>query len=421
MKKKLFTRNYALLWAGMSVSQLGDGAGFIGLMWWVQTNTGSALLLGMMAMIRSVISVALSPFSGVVADKFSKKTIIVLMDAIRGLAYGTLAWLVYTNQLTAPLLLSLVALNAVCSVFFGPAISSTVPLIVDKSNLPRANSLQQITNNIVSIVGYTAGGVLVALLGIPMLLLVDALSFLLSAVSEMFIIIPTIAANQQARLGGFVQNIKDGISYVRENKVLMGIMKVAAVLNFVAAPIFILLPKFVQEHLGGTPTLYGYLLAGSMAGTLLASLLIAFTKFVERNLWTIVHGITIQAGLMILFVAVPGDWHILHVGLFMVIGLFNGFVNIYFGAVMQRITAPEQMGRVFGLLNTMCGGLQPISQGLSGFMGDRVAVPLIYVVSSLLEGMGGTSFSRIPNLRGFLVNQEDTGIQSEGSLAVADN
>lgn len=404
MKERLFSKDYALLWLGMAVSQLGDGAGTIGLMWWVQTKTGSAMLLGTMAMVRTLISVILSPLGGAVADRVNKKAIIVLGDTIRGLIYGLLAYLVYTDRLTPSLLLVLVAGAALCNVFFGPAVSATVPLLVSKANLARANSMQQITSNLVSIVGYSAGGVLVAFLGIPLLLAIDSVSFLLSAASEMFIAIPHLAAKGRATASHWVQDIKDGLQYVKQNRVLIDIMKVAAILNFVWAPTFILLPKYVQEHLGGTPALYGYLLAASMAGTLCASLLIAFSKVVERNLWSIIHGVSIQAVLLVTMVLLPSRWAAAQIGIFLVIGLLNGIVNIYFGAIIQRTTAPEQMGRVWGLINTMSGGLQPIAQGLTGILGDRISVPIIYLFCGSMQGLSGMRFSTIPNLRNFLTS-----------------
>lgn len=403
VNNKLFTRDFSLLWLGKSVSQLGDGAGFIGLMWWVQTTTGSATVLGLMAMVSTLVRVLLSPVSGVVADRFHKKKIIVITDFIRGLIYCLLAYLVYSSRLTVPLLLTFSALNALNSVFFGPAISSTVPLLVKPDNLPQANSFLQMTSQIVSIVSYTAGGVLVALLGVPLLLLVDGVSFILSAISEMFINIPLSQGTVNSiGKGAFVSNLKEGLQYVRANTVLLEVMKIAAVLNFVMAPMFILLPKFVNIHLGAAASMYGYMLACMMAGTFLASLIVAFTKFVQRNVWIVIYGVTIQGVLLLGLILLPRHMYYGHLALFLFSGLINGIVNVYFSALMQRITAPEHMGKVYGLVETMSSGLQPLSQGLTGFIGDRLSIPVIFGASSILEAAWGIKFSLVPNLRQWL-------------------
>lgn len=405
MESNLFTKDFTLLWLGKSVSQLGDGAGFIGLMWWV-SQAGSATTLGLMAAISSLVRIGLSPFSGALADRISKKSIIVLTDICRGLIYVTMGYLAWSGQLTLSYVIALTAANTVFSVFFGPAISSSIPLLVVPDNIPKANSFMQMTGIIVQIVSYSAGGVLVAFIGVPLLMLGNGLSFLLSALSESFMVIPAVASQQSSQGKGFMQNIQEGFAYVKEHSVLLDIMKTAAVINFIGAPLFILLPKFVNDHMHASAEMYGYLLACMTAGTLLASLLIAFTKVVQRNVWTVMHGITIQGMLFVLLTVLPRQAHILFLAVFFVSGFMNGIVNIYFGSLLQRIIAKEHMGKVFGLLDSMSGALQPVSQGLTGILGDQISTAMVYVGSGVLGMASGVKFSLIPNLKGWLRPEE---------------
>lgn len=421
MKRKFFNRDFTLLWLGQSVSQLGDGAGYIGLMWWIVSKTGSATLLGLMAVVRTVTGIAVAAIAGTAVDRLNRKAIIVSMDVVRGLAYGLMVYLISTAQMTTPWLLGLVAVNAVCSEFFAPAITASVPLMVKKRDLPKANSMLQITRNIVSILSYSAGGVFVALFGVPLLLAADAASFLLSALSEVFINIPEIPQARVKEKQQFFRDLKDGIMYIRSNKVLMDVMKVAAILNFFAAPIFLLLPKFVKSSIGGSASLYGYLLAASMVGTLGASMVISFTNLVEKNIWSVIHGITIQAGTLLVTFVTPWDVHWIRIVLFAIAGFFNGVVNIYFQAVIQRVTAPEHLGKVSGFIGTMCMSLQPLSQGLAGVLGDRVPIISIYMTCSTAMGAGGWKFSRIPNLQRFLLPEmEEKEPKPKRALATSD-
>ena len=353
-KTRLFDRNFTLTWLGRAVSQLGDGAGYIGLMWWVTSRSGSAALLALLAVCRTVAAIVFSPIGGAVADRANKRAIIVATDALRGVFYGIMAYMIITDKMTVPLLLGLAVANTLCAQFFDPAIISAVPLIVDKSNLAKANSFMQMSGNIVQIVGYGAGGALISVFGVSGLLVIDSVSYFLSAISEVFIVIPDIRKRAAAETSHFVQELKDGFAYVVSNKVLFEAFKVAAVLNLLMAPIFILLPEYVKTNLNGSPVLFAYLTSAGAAGVLIATLLISMTKFVDRNLWTVIHGITIQSGVLLLFVLTPNEYPIAHVGLFVVFGLLNGIVNIYIQTLIQRITAPEQLGRVAGVLGTMC-------------------------------------------------------------------
>lgn len=422
MDKKLFNKDFTLLWLGQTVSQLGNGAGVIGLLWWVQVNTGSALALGTLAMIQTLISVGIGPFAGALVDRLDRKFIIVITDFIRGINYCVLAWLAATNQLSLPIVFALAGFNSVCSQFFGPAISASIPRLVPNERLEQANSLNQVSVSLVNILGYAAGGILVALLGVPALLLANGISFVISAFSELFIHIPPVHKDKQkltARL--FAADLKEGLAYVMGNKVLFRVMQVAMVLNLFSAPIFILLPKFVAEHLGADSAVFGYLLSAQMAGALLAMLLMSATPLVRKNLWLVRWGLVLAGLLTISLILLPRELVYLHVAVFGLLGVVNSVVNVYFGTVLQRATRPEHMGKVFGLLTTMSQGLQPLSQGLSGLAADFIRLPIIYGICGGFVSLGGTQFGLLPGIMGFLkgeaMPQEEVSPQADPAVA----
>lgn len=413
-KTRLFNRHFTLLWLGQSVSQLGNGAGFIGLMWWVQTTTGSALALGTLAMVQTLVGIAAGPFAGALTDRLDRKALIVGTDLIRGLNYVALAWLVWKGQLTMPLLYGIAALNALCGQFFGPAISASIPLLVPDDQLERANSLNQVTGTLVNIFGYALGGIMVALMGVPALLLVNGFSFILSAASESFIHIPRVVREKAALSAGLLlRDIRDGFLYVRNNRVLMRILQVAMILNFFTAPFFILLPKFVDEYLGGGSQIYGYLLSAQMAGALVAILVLSMTSLIRHNPSLVRWALVIQAVLYLSLPFLPPALWYIHVGIFAVAGLFSAIVNISFSTLMQRATPQQYMGKVFSLVGTMCQALQPAAQGITGLIADTVKVPVIYTFSSFFFLLGGLQFATIPGIMGFISGQKQADVQEE--------
>lgn len=419
--KPLFDRNFTLLWLGRAVSQMGDGAGYIGLMWWVASQEGSSMLLGLLAACRTIAAIVFSLIAGVVADRANKRDIIVAMDALRGVFYGVMGYLILRDQMTVPILLGLAVANTVCAQFFDPAVTSAVPLIVDKSNLARANSFTRMTGNIAEILSYGAGGVLVAVFGVAGLLFVDAVSYILSAISEVFIVIPEVR-RQEAKKNRFFQEFKDGLAYTMSNKVLWETVKVAAVLNLLMAPVSILLPEFVKTNLGGDSALFGYLTSAVAAGVLISAILISATRFVERNTWTVIHGLTIQSACILVFAFAPKQYPYIHVAILLVFGVLNGIVNIYVNTLVQKVSAPEQLGRVTGVLNAVCMGLQPVSQGLSGYLGTRVPLQYIYAFCAVGEGIGGWRFSVIPNLKALVMNSDnDMSVPGDSPAAAANS
>jgi MFS family permease len=302
-----------------------------------------------------------------------------------------------------------------CGQFFGPAISASIPQLVPNHLLEKANSLNQVTATMVNIVGYAVGGVMVAFLGVPLLLFINGASFLLSAFSEMFIHIPKLAREKAVLSASlFVRDIKDGFKYVRDNPVLLRILQIAMMLNFFGAPFFILLPKFVNEHMGAGSEVYGYLLSAQMVGALVSILILSTTSLIQKNLWIVRWSLVAQA---VAFISVPflpvAFWGI-HVSLFMFGGMLNSVLNIYFSTLMQRATPPEYMGKVFGLVGTMCQALQPVSMGFTGVVAEVVRLPIIYTVCNLGLGIGGFQFASIPGLMGFLGAKKEDSLEESG-------
>lgn len=403
MKQKLFNRDFTLLWLGQSVSQMGNGAGFIALMWWIQTTTGSAVALGTLAMVQTLVGVAAGPFAGAIVDRLDRKSIIVLTDCIRGLTNLALGWLALTGQLTMPMVYGIAALNALCGQFFGPAISASIPTLVPNDKLEKANSLNQVTATMVNIIGFAVGGVIVATLGVPLLLFLNGSSFLISAISELFIRIPKLVREKAVLSAAlFIRDIKEGFIFVRKSPVLFRILQVAMLLNFFGAPFFILLPKFVNEHMGAGSEVYGYLLSAQMVGALVAIIVLSTTSLIQKNLWIVRWSLVGQATALLALPFLPGAFWGIHASLFIIMGIMNSIVNIYFSTLMQRATPPEYMGKVFGLVGTMCQALQPASQGLTGIVAEVVRIPVIYTVSTIALGLGGAQFATIPGLTGFL-------------------
>ena len=406
MSKKLFNKDFLLLWIGQSVSQLGNGAGFIAIMWWVQVKTGSAIALGTLAMVQTLVGFILSPFAGVVVDRLSRKNIIVITDLLRGIVNCLFAYGVWTGQLTLPLLFIGAGINSACAQFFSPAITASIPLLVSDKDLDKANSLRQMTTNIVNVFGYGLGGVLVALLGIPLLLLINGVSYLLSAFSELFIIIPAVHKEAKLNLNLFLADLKGGLKYVKDDTTLFKIMQVTVIINFCFLPFIILLPKFVEDYLGASSNVFGYISSAQAAGMLIATLIISMTSLIKNNMWLVKWGIGIMSVALLLSPFVPGQhwWAILLI--YAIYGMMITTVNIHFFTALQRRVDSSYMGKVFSLINAMALGLQPLASSLSGIVTEQVGIAPVFIGCALLGVVSNILLARIPDVDSFLLNQK---------------
>lgn len=399
ISKIFFSRDYFLLWLGQSVSQIGDGAGFIAVMWWVQSTTGSAMALGTLAMAKGLVATLLGPFAGVLIDRLDRKKIIVATDVVRGLVYCTLGYLAWTDSLTIGVLIVLSCIAAACAQFMFPAVAAVVPLLVPDKGLEKANALNTVTRQMVGVAGYSVGGILVALFGVPALLFLNGVSFLCSAASEMLIHIPPIQnEGEPLSVKLFVSDLREAVDYILGFKVLMRVIMVAMVLNFFVAPFFVLLPMFVDVHMGAGSDVYGYLLAASMAGGVVGTVLLSTTRLVQDNLWLVKWGIVLQAVLFLTLPFLPVQLWMSHVVMLFIAGCLNLVVNIYFQTLLQRATRQDHMGKVFSLVGTATGALQPAASGVAGAAASVFSLPAILTVGFSVSLLAGVQFARIPGI-----------------------
>ncbi len=389
---RLFNRNFTLLWQAQLVSQIGNQLHAVAMMFWVKHATGSATLMGTLMMVAMLPGVLLGPLGGTLADRFSRRSIIIASDLARGLLVLSLAALLFLRpQATGQQVVWLFFIGisaAVLGAFFRPAVSAAVPDLVPRERLAAANSLLQSSYQLTTFVGQGIGGTLFRLLGAPALFLIDGLTYIACAIAECFVRIPQSlperAGSAREFFAKFAAETRAGFRYVWRQRGLRSLFGAAALLNFLFSPLVVMLPFYVEDHLltapgvRATPDWLGFLLAAMGIGALIGYGLAGALRLPGRrraalsigSLWLVCAAMG-AAGLT--------DRAIVALALFLLMGAASGIVNIGIATTLQLTTPGEIRGRVFGLLGTLAGGLAPIGMGLAGIVVDAVGhdIPLI--------------------------------------------
>jgi MFS family permease len=374
---KLFNKNFVLLWQGQLVSQIGSQAFSIAMVFWLKQATESGVLMGTMLMFSTLPAVLLSPFAGTFADRHSRRWILIVCDTLSGIAVLSLAAILFlrpdTMDVIIPWMFVVAVVVAILATFFRTAQSAAIPDIVPKDKLAGANSLNHGSVQVSTLIGQGLGGVLYRVLGAPVLFLVDGISYLFSAFSELFIRIPqeipesTGGWRELARQ--FKQDTLDGLSYVWIRPGMRNFMIAAALMNFFTAPFIVLLPFYVEDLLKMSADWYGYILAIFGAGSLIGAVL-AGSLPIQGNLrGRIILAMMAAFGLLFIVFGTTQSPTIA-LAISVIIGIFSGFINIHIATIFQLTTPSEIRGRVFGLLATLGGGLMPIGMGLAGILVD---------------------------------------------------
>jgi MFS family permease len=210
-------RNFRQLWLGQVISQLGDWFDTIAVMTLVLNLTGSGRAVGLIMVARFLPSIVVGPLAGVVADRFNRRTVMIVSDILRAVVVLGFLFVRRADQLW--LIYALTILQLTFSTFFEPAKSAAIPSIVAERELVTANAISSVTWSAMLTLGAVAGGVVTGWFGTDAAFIVDSITYLVSAALVWGVRFPRRPPREKTRLTiGKALGITDtleGIRYVR--------------------------------------------------------------------------------------------------------------------------------------------------------------------------------------------------------------
>src|SRR6476660_7475168 len=211
-------RSFRQLWLGQVVSQMGDWFDTIALYTIILKLTGSGRDVGLLLVARFVPSFLFGPISGVVADRFSRRTIMIVSDILRAVVVLGFLFVRRADQLW--IIYFLTVLQLALSTFFEPAKTAIIPSIVADRELVAANAISSVTWSAMLTIGAAIGGVVTGWFGTDVAFILDAMTYLLSAALIASVRIPKRPPREKSELTfgralGITQTIA-GARYVKD-------------------------------------------------------------------------------------------------------------------------------------------------------------------------------------------------------------
>ncbi len=386
-------RNFALLMAGKAVSLLGSDMQQFALSLYVLAVTGSATIFASMLAISILPRLILSPIAGVFGDWFDRKRSIVTMDMVNSVLIGSYALYFYmSGELSVFSIYLLVILLEITEIFFGAAMAAVVPSIVKKEDLFEANSLKSMITSVFTMVAPLLAAVLYSLTGIFGILIINSISFMASAISEMFIEIPRFNRKpDKLNIASFRRDFMEGVGIIRKSRIIKNIIGLGMILNFCLGALFSVgLIFIIKETLGGSDMQIGIFSSVLSFSMLLTPVLFSgFARKVQIGK-LMIYSFFIVSLLIMAIGLVSGDAFTLNfsgntvpfmalLGLCFIIGIFVTLANISLGTLFDTIVPKEVMGRTSSVMGLGMTIAAPVGQIVLGASLDAME-PLFPVV-----------------------------------------
>ena len=382
--RPLRERDFALLWAGMTISLLGDGIFVVAEAWQVYDLENDPLALSLVGTAWTLGMVAFLLTGGVVTDRVDRRRVLIAADLVRAAALVAMGVLSLSGEIEIWHLVVLSLFMGIGEAFFGPAFGAIVPEVVATEHLVQANALDQLVRQAAArLAGPAFGGFVVAAVGAGTAFLIDAGTFLLSVACVAAMGVRSLPVE---RLGSARRELVEGLAYVRREPWLWATLVSASLsLLFFLGPIEVLLPFVVRNDLGAGAGGYGTVLAATGVGAVAMSLVLGQTG-VPRRYLTFMYVTWGVATLPFLVYAFgTALWQ------FVLFALFEGACMtagmVVWGTLMSTRVPPELRGRVHSLDWFVSIGLTPVSFALTGPVSSAIGIDATLVLAAIVPAL----------------------------------
>jgi Transmembrane secretion effector len=398
--RPLQIRDFALLWTGMTVSLLGDGIYLVALAWQTYALSDTPTALSLVGVAWTAPMVVFLLVGGVASDRIDRRKILMLSDAIRGVAVVAIGVLSVAGELELWHMFVLVAVYGIGDAFFGPAFGAIVPDIVPSHLLLEANSLGQFVRPFaMRLAGPAVGGLLIATVGggrAGPAFLVNGASFAVSALCLWFMVARPLERATQSRRS-VLGEVAEGLAFVRSQTWLWATLLSALIsLLFWVGPFEVLIPFVVKNHIGGGADDIGLVFAAGGVGAVLAALIMAQVGLPRRHMLVMFWSFGIAIGSVSGFGFVTATWQAM--GVSFVEGVTSTVGMIIWGTLMHRLVPTALLGRVESLDWLTSISLVPVSFAITGPIAEAIGVDATLIWSGVLGGAGFVAFMLIPGV-----------------------
>jgi MFS family permease len=399
-------RTFLIVWATQSISVFGSDLTFFALsIWLTQTlyprpeqKPELALALSAVSLSFALPRLFLIPFAGAFADRHDRKRTMMIGDFLNGILSVILAVLVIANTLSLSLLIPLLVAHSIVSVFHRSAFDASYAMLVPEPRLPRANGMMQTMGSLSGILspgiaatiialpallrrGGAAGGIAQLHDGASLAMTIDAVTFFFASGALLFLAIPSpfrsdLRGDDGRTRKSLLADVKEGARYIWLRRPMLWLLGTFAVLNFLAAPIYLFQPLLLKYNLATDWSSHGLTFeaalatlatVGSVGGVVGGFVISAWGGLKKKRVYGVLVPILISSAAMI--------------GLGLSTGLYVAAIMIFTSTAMipmmnshsqtiwQTQTPRELQGRVFSVRLLIAQFTSPLGVALAGWVG----------------------------------------------------
>jgi len=381
---------FIIIWIGQLVSVLASSMSHFGLTIWMYQQTESALAMAWMQVFFITPFLIISPFAGVMVDRYNRKLMMMLSDLAAIIATGSIFILYALGMLEFWHLYIAAVLNGIGNTFQWPAYSAAISTMIPKEQLGRANGLMSLMEAGPGVVAPLLAGMLLPVIGLTGLLAIDVVTFFFAVGALLFVHIPQPRKTEegQQKSGNIWSEAAYGFTYIFARPSLLGLQMVFFFGNLFSGIGFTLLAPMILARTDSNSLIFGTVQTAGAVGAVAGGILMSVWGGFKRRVHGVLLGwiLTSLSGSVLLGI---GQGLALWIPAMVASALFSPLINASNQAIWQSKVAPDLQGRVFSARRLIAWFTQPIAPVIAGTMADFVLEPAMRTNSAMASIFGG--------------------------------
>ena len=392
----LAERDFRTFYLGYVTSLLGTSMSTVAVAWAVLESTGSASDLGYVLAANVIPQVVLLAFAGAIADRLSRRQVLLAADVLRCCAQGALAVAVFAGRPPLWLFLALAWLRGSGEAFFSPAFDALTVEIAPADQLGNANALYGLAGSASRIAGPSLSGVLVAIAGPATVIALDAASYAVSVVALSVLRLPAVPRRGLQGRRTLLRDVAEGWTDFRSRTWLWAVTVQWAFFNLITwAPWMLLGPVMGRAYLGG-PAVWGTIMAvqgvGAIAGGLgslgrrprrpMLVAMIAMFGYAMPDIPMALHASALWVALAAL-----------------ACGVGSAVSGTFFDTAIQQNVPPEMLARVTSLTMFSSFGIGVIGYGVDGPLAGVLGPRTVFTIGAAYGILSSAIVLSLPSVR----------------------
>ncbi len=382
-------RNFRMFFMGQSVSLIGMWIQNVAMSWLVYSLTGSALLLGVVGFAENIPMFLLTPFAGVLVDRWDRRRIVVVTQTLAMCQAVIMAILVLSGLVTVwHVIILSVFLGTIMAVDVTARQSFFVDIIDNKEDLGNAIALNSIIFNCARLLGPSIAGIVIVALGEGLCFLLNSISYI--GIIAALMLMKIVSGKIETKRAYFWIGLKEGFNYASGFAPIRFTLLLLALISFIANPYLVLMPVFAKAVLGGGAQTLGYLVGCSGLGALTGAVYIASQKN-NRSLVRLIFWGAFFSGIGFVVFSFS---QILALSLISIFAISFGIMMIiaFCNILIQTVVDNDKRGRVMALHVFALSGLTPFGNLLLGSLSSRIGAPHTFLIVGIIVILGALAY-----------------------------